>query len=99
MEINLLVLNVGNSRLAIGVFLAGELQYSTRIANDNRADFSGVIGQAWKKISERENAAVVAISVNPALNEHLEHVVHQVTGKNIEWIGRDIKLPIKVLTD
>src|SRR2546423_922449 len=44
MEINLLAFNVGNSRLAVGVFLAGELNYSTRITIDccnDQGDFLG----------------------------------------------------------
>src|SRR5205823_2870790 len=41
MDINLLVLNVGNSRVGVGVFVEGELAHSVRIAHENRADWAG----------------------------------------------------------
>src|SRR6266446_3390486 len=99
MDINLLVLNVGNSRLAVGVFLAGELAHSIRIAHENREDWAGKIADAWKRIEGEENAAVAGASVNPLLNEELEHVVERVTKRPLNWVGRQIDLPIKVLTE
>jgi hypothetical protein len=36
MDINLLVLNLGNSRLGIGAFAAGNLEYVARIGNEHR---------------------------------------------------------------
>ena len=39
------------------------------------------------------------MSVNPAANEAIEHIVEQVTGADIVWVGRRLELPIKVLTD
>jgi len=94
-----MVLNVGNSRLAIGVFEGGELTHVTRLSHDQRADWVGKLMDAWKRIEGRENAAVAGASVNPAVMEPLEHAVEEVTGKKVEWVGRGIDLPIKVLTD
>ncbi len=99
MDINLLVLNVGNSRLSIGVFVGGELQYSARVGHAQRGEWAARIGEAWAKITEHEQAAVAGASVNPPLVEPLEHAVKQATGREVEWVGRDIDLPIKVLTD
>ncbi len=98
MDINLLVLNLGNSRLAIGVFEAGELTYSNRISNDLQNDWPGVIAEAWKKLSDSESPAVAAASVNPSLDELLEKAVKKASGLTVEWIGRDIELPIPVKT-
>ncbi len=98
-DINLLVLNVGNSRLGVAVFIGGDLQYVTRVPHGNRGDWPGVIAEAWKRIEGKENAAVAGASVNPPLVEPVEQAVHQATGKKVEWIGKDIDLPVKVLTD
>ena len=94
-----MVLNVGNSRLAIGVFSGGELQFSTRIGHDLRSEWPARIADAWGRIKDLEEPAVAGASVNPALLEPLEHAVKQATGNDVEWVGRDIDLPIKVLTD
>jgi len=99
MDINLLVLNVGNTRLALGVFVGGELAHSARITHENRADWAGKIADARKRIEKKENAAVAGARVNPVLNEEVEHIVEEVTGKSLDWVGKQIDLPIKVLTE
>jgi len=98
MDINLLAVNVGNTRVAIGVFVAGELKSVKRVAHAQSADWAGAIAQAWENIAEHENAAVVGASVNPTVMESLEHAIVQVTATPVAWVGREIDLPIKVLT-
>lgn len=99
MEINLLVLNAGNSRLAIGVFVAGSLEYVSRIRHEQQADWPGKIAEAWSRIADRENAAVAGASVNPPLVAPVEQAVQQATGQKVQWVGKDLDLPIKLLTD
>ncbi len=99
MDINLLVLNAGNSRLAIGVFAGGELTYVSRVGHDQRAEWPARIKEAWEKLAAAGDAAVVGATVNPPLIESLEHAVLQATDRKLLWVGRDIDLPIQVLTD
>jgi type III pantothenate kinase len=99
MDINLLVLNVGNSRLAVGTFSRGQLEYSNRIPLSQRADWSGRIAEAWSRIADCDDAEIAAAAVNAPMIESVEHAVHQATGKSIQWVGREIDLPIKVLTE
>jgi type III pantothenate kinase len=98
MEINLLVLNLGNSRLAMGCFIAGELSRVQHIAHTQRGDWAAALGDLWKNV-ESKDAAVVAASVNPTLESALEDAVERATGRRIVWVGRDLDLPIAVLTD
>jgi len=98
MDINLLVINVGNTRLAIGTFVAGELKAVKRVTHAQSADWPGAIAQAWEPIAGQGNAAVCGASVNPTVMESLEHAVVQATGKPVEWVGREIDLPIDVRT-
>jgi len=98
MDINLMVLNVGNSRTAVGAFVAGELQLTKRLDNHNRQEWPAVIAEVGGKFSGGESPAVAGASVNPPLVEVLEHVVRQQTGQPVLWVGREIGLPIKVLT-
>ena len=99
MDINLMVLNVGNSRLALGVFAAGELRTVTRVAHAEKEQWTHAVRDLWASIKDSENAAVAGVSVNPAAMEAIEHVVARETGQKVEWVGRDVELPIKVLTD
>src|SRR5947209_19669332 len=98
MDIHLLALNVGNSRLAIGTFVAGELGPVQRIPHTQRSEWTARIAEAWGRLGGRD-AAVVAAGVNPPLIEPLEHSVEQATGRRTLWVGKDLELPIKVLTD
>src|SRR5690242_2883681 len=59
MEINLVVLSVGNSRLALAPFRAGELGEVVRLDLKEPASWGPAISGAWKQIAGRENAAVV----------------------------------------
>jgi len=101
MDINLLVVNVGNSRLSIGVFAAGSLEYVTRMPHDQRADWPARIAEAWSRIKDADQPAVAGASVNPPLIEPLEHAVMQATNQPVQWVGREggVALPIKVRTD
>ena len=46
MNINVLAINIGNSRLALGVFMAGELQSSVRIPHEERQRWPAAIADA-----------------------------------------------------
>ena len=98
MDINLLVLNVGNTRLSIGVFVAGELQYATRVSHAQRSEWPARIGEACERLKDLEQPAVAGASVNPPLVEAIEHAVKQATGSTVEWVSRDIDLPTSVRT-
>ena len=94
-----MVLNVGNTRTAVGVFVAGVLEHVARVPNDDKAGWPDVIRDAWSKIADADSPAVAGASVNPAVMESLEHAVQQEAGTKVEWVGREIDLPIRVLTD
>src|SRR3954466_15969207 len=99
MEINLVVLNVGNSRLAVAPFRAGEMGEVVRVSNREPETWAEAISTAWKRIAGTENAAIVAASVNPKLDDAVEQAVMKAANRHVVWVGRDLELPIKVLTD
>jgi type III pantothenate kinase len=99
MKINLVVLNVGNSRLALSAFRAGELGEVARLDNSDPSKWGRAIAEAWKLVQGRENATVVGASVNPKLDEAVEQTVLDTINRHIVWVGEDLELPIKVLTE
>ena len=98
MDINLLVLAVGNSRLHVGVFVAGEMKHVRHFTHAQQRDWDSLIKEIWKEIDGAENAEVCGCSVVPGLLEQVESAVRDATGQTVQWIGRDVDLPIKVLT-
>jgi type III pantothenate kinase len=98
MDIDLLVLNVGNSRLGIGTFGGGNLDHVVHVPHAEKGDWSGVIGRAWARIGGKASPAIAGASVNPALDDPLEMLVLKLTGRPIQWVGEELDLPIPILT-
>lgn len=98
MDINVMVVNVGNSRIAMGIFSAGELKQVRRVDLEDRANLPGIVKDLWKEIAGGEQPAVAGASVNPPQFEALEHIFEEATGQKIQWVGKEIDLPMEVLT-
>ena len=64
-----------------------------------KSDWPAAIADIWGQIGDLDDVAVVASSVNPPLEADLTQAVLKATGKEIQWVGRDIDLPIRVLTE
>ncbi len=100
MEINVLVLNVGNSRLAIGAFVGGQLEQVSRVPLDDRGGWAEKLADAWRRVADGGDAAVAGACVNPPALAAVEHAVAEATGgQAVQWVGRDLDLPIPVKTD
>jgi type III pantothenate kinase len=98
MDINLLALSIGNSRLAIGAFVAGELQRVGRVALADREKCSQAVRECWGLIAGSGGRAVAAASVNPSFNSAIEQIVSEVASQDVQWVGTDIDVPIDVRT-
>ena len=98
MDINLIVISAGNSRIAVGTFASGELLFSRRIPVADRAGFEPLIAEALTHVPGGE-CDVVGASVNSAAIEGIEHAVQQATGHEVQWVGREIGLPVEVKTE
>ena len=101
MQINLLALDLGNSRLKIGVFEAGSLTHSRRVGIEDRSAWQEALAEAWKRIEGRENAEIAGCFSNPALVDAVGAAANAATRQRLQWIGigRDIGLPIAIHTE
>jgi type III pantothenate kinase len=98
MDINLLVVTVGNSRLSAGAFSAGELRSVGRCPLGDRSQSERILREAWNEISSVDGRATAAASVNPKLNPLVDELVEQIAGQSVQWVGSDLELPIEVAT-
>jgi type III pantothenate kinase len=100
MEINLLVLSLGHSRLAIGAFVSGKLEHISRVSVENAGQWPSEIAQAWRLVADRAHAGIAAAAVNQRQVDTLQQAVgHAAPGQEIEWVGRQIDLPMAVKTE
>ncbi|MEM6312740.1 MAG: type III pantothenate kinase [Planctomycetota bacterium] len=100
MDIHLITLDVGNTRLGIGVFRGGELVYSRRVPHLQREDWAGMIGEAWRHFdkAQQAEAEVAGCCVDPMLLEGVEYAAKKATGKRVQWCGQSVDLPGNVKT-
>lgn len=99
MDINVLAINVGNSRIALGAFHGGSLDHVTRIEIEHKDQWPAAIAHAWEAIQAYEGSAVVGASVNPPIQGAIEPIVREICDRKIQWVGSDIDIPIDVMTD
>ena len=92
----MLAVNVGNSRVAFGVFEDGRLTQGERHQlGDNQEQLIEAV-QVWGHMSAgSENRAVLA-SVNPAVDELIRKVLIKEVGMEVLVVGEDVPLPMKV---
>lgn len=99
MDIDLLVISVGNTRAAVGLFRAAELTQTRRVPTGDEPAFRAAVAELWSQIGKTEDPGVVAASVRKSANDMVERVVREVCDARTEWVGLDVELPIDVLTD
>jgi len=99
MDINLLCLSIGNTRVAVGAFVAGSLESVRRVPVDDRAAVAAAVAEMWALMAGQPDPAIAGASVNAPAMEPIEHMAAQASGSRVQWVGRDLDLPIRVLTD
>lgn len=100
MDINVLVIGVGNSRIHAGIFIAGELRHVRHLSREQRDDWGTMLAEIWKEAEGVVGDVEVAgCSVVPELNEHIERAVSEATRQQVQWVGGELKLPMTVTTD
>lgn len=98
MEINLLVIGVGNSRLHVAAFAGGELKRVRHLAHAQRADWPSLLADVWAEVGDAGTAEVAGCCVVPGLLAPVGDAVKAATGQDVQWVGTDIELPIPVTT-
>lgn len=99
MEINLLVVGVGNSRLHVGTFVDGELKRVKHLTLAQRADWPSLLREMWADFGESPVAEVAGCCVVPDLLGPVSEVVRTATGEDVQWVGTDLDVPITIATD
>lgn len=100
---SVLAIDIGNSRLGIGVFTDGKSQDSAvRITHAQiDAELPELLKQLHQKaITETQEAGddetgVVMVSVVPELTAKVAKIIDAVLGVEVSVIGRDLKIPLK----
>jgi len=100
---NLIAIDIGNTNIAVGLFLKSEEQFVKSIPGEATAELTELLKSTWEMIpvakrskEGKRDGVIVASSVKPARTEIVRDIVKQTAGENILLVGKDIPLPIEL---
>jgi type III pantothenate kinase len=103
---NMIAIDIGNTNIAVGLFLDGQEQFIKSISGDSPAELTSCLESAWQKIpvlesskEKKRDGAIVVSSVKPAWTALVANIAKDSLGEKIYIIGKDIPLPIPVWLD
>ena len=91
----MLAVNVGNSRVALGVFEDGKLTQGERHQLGDKEELIETV-QVWGHMSAGADGPAVLASVNPPMAQVVREVLVQEVGMEVLTVGQEVSLPMKV---
>jgi type III pantothenate kinase len=92
--LNLIAVNVGNTRTQIGRFLDGDLTDNRRIDSDKRAEIVQQVFEWWQDMAGLTQASVLLASVNDAVAGPLAATLEDQLSIEVYRVGEEIPVPI-----
>ena len=103
---NIVAIDIGNTNIAIGLFLDGEEQFIKFFAGEAGKELTDCLVSAWEKIpvakSSKEgkhDGVIVISSVKPVWTELVTEIITDNLGEKVYIIGKDIPLPMSLWVD
>jgi len=103
---NIIAIDIGNTNIAVGLFIDGQEQSITTIPGDSTEKLASCLKSAWGKIpvleSSREkkrDGVIVVGSVKPAWTETIGQIARDELDEAIHIVGKDVPLPITLRVD
>ncbi|MFZ0034559.1 MAG: type III pantothenate kinase [Sedimentisphaerales bacterium] len=103
---NVIAIDIGNTNIAIGLYLKDEEQFIKSIPGQSRRELTNCLESAWQKIpivksskEKKRNGVIVVSSVKPAWTKFIQQIVKKNLGEKIYIIGKDVPLPMTLWVD
>jgi len=103
---NIIAVDIGNTNIAIGLFLDGKEDFIRSIPGRSEAELRECLVDAWRKVpvlesskEKKRDGVIVVSSVKPVWTDLVRRIVEEELGEKIHLIGADIPLPISVWVD
>lgn len=94
MNINLLAINLGNTRCQIGAYVAGELETNEQIDPRDAAQLEAALGRLFEPLADADDAVVYIGAVNPDAAKRVAEAVRKVLGLEAIRVERDVNVAI-----
>ncbi len=103
---NIIAVDIGNTNIAIGLFLDDKEDFIESIPGEARKKLTDCLKSAWEKIpisessSEKKRDGVIVVSsVKPAWTKAIQEIAEEALDEKIYIIGEEIPLPMTVWVD
>jgi len=103
---NIIAIDIGNTNIAIGLFLEGREEFIESIPGLSEAELTSCLESVWRKIplvegskENKRNGVIVVSSVKSAWTEEIRRIAKDHLNEEIHIIGEDIPLPMSVWVD
>jgi type III pantothenate kinase len=93
---NLLVLEIGNSHIALASVIDDEVRLTQRMGLDEMSELEAALEPAWESLPEGRGRAVVVGSVVPTLLDRVLSSVRDELHTDARFVGRDLRLPMSL---
>lgn len=103
---NLIAVDIGNTNIAVGLFLKGVEQPMKTVSGEDREQLVKILKEAWEKIpvskrskEGKRDGVIAASSVKPAWTQLLQETAQKEFGEKVLMIGKDIPFPMDLSVD
>lgn len=103
---NLIAIDIGNTNIAVGLFLNGEEQSVKSTAGQDEKELTACLKTAWEKIplakrskENKRDGVIVVSSVKPVWTELIRRIVKDNFNEKILLIGKEIPFPMDLSVD
>ena len=103
---NLIAIDIGNTNIAVGLFLKGQEQFIKSISGQSETELTDCLKSAWGKIpvsksskGKKRNGAIVVSSVKPVWTELIRRIAMDNLGEKILLVGKDVPFPMNLSVD
>ncbi len=98
---NLVAVDIGNTNIAIGLFLKGAEQSIKTVSGEDREQLVKVLKEAWEQIpvskrskEGKRDGVIVVSSVKPAWTQLIQETTQKEFGEKVLMIGKEIPFPM-----
>jgi len=98
---NIIAVNIGNTNIAIGLFLKGKEKFIKSIPGSSKSKLAQCFKSAWQKIpvakrskQKKRDGVIVVCSVKPAWTKLIEGLVRETLDEGILLVNKDIPFPM-----
>ena len=102
----LLAIDIGNTNIAVGLFLEGEEEFIKSVAGADSEELARLLQTAWEKVpilksskEKKRNGVIAVSSVKPAWTELVQRIAKDALGEKVLVVGENIPLPMTLWVD